>query len=502
MNRTLARFAIAFTILAPATASGQQAGIYDFTRARRVIDSLMVADGIPAIAVAVAKGDRIVWEAGFGFADVERHIPATEHTPFSLASISKPFTATGIMLLAQRELVRLHAPVNHYLGGARVVAREGNADGVTLERILTHTAGLPLHYQFFYEDAGYTRPPMDSTIKRYAVAVYPPGDAYQYSNLGYGLLDYVIARKSGKSYAEFMRRDVFAPLGLTNTSVGVTAGPASRFAQRYDGANRPIPYYTFDHPGASEVYSSAHDLALFGLYHLGARVRGQRQLLARETLLRMQRDVAVEAPGLTRGLGWGIRRVFGVRQVSHSGGMPGVSTFLALYPDENAVIVILLNKGVARATAAIVTELSATLLPQVAKGLRAQRAAAAAPPRAGSDTAALGRLAGEWRGFVHSATDSAPVILTIAGRDSSRVQIAASASVSLENVWLERGVLTARAAVQLAGTDLARQPHVVNLWLRVAEGERRLSGYAAAQSTTPRAYYALSSYVRLERTRP
>jgi len=241
--------------------SAQRSGVYDFTHARKLIDSVMKADRIPSIAVAVAKGDRIVWEVGVGFADVERNVPSSAQTPYSLASISKPFTATGIMVLAQQGFVRLRAPVNHYLGGVRVVAREGSADAVTLERLLTHTAGLPLHYQFFYEDAGYSRPPMDSTIRRYGVAVYPPGEAYQYSNLGYGLLDYVISRKSGMSYADFMRRNVFAPLGLTSTSVGVPPGPMSRAAQRYDADNKPIPYYTFDHPGASEIYSSAHDLA-------------------------------------------------------------------------------------------------------------------------------------------------------------------------------------------------------------------------------------------------
>ncbi|MGQ0643506.1 MAG: serine hydrolase domain-containing protein, partial [Gemmatimonadaceae bacterium] len=477
-------------------AGAQQSGVYDFARARTVIDSVMLADGIPSIAVAVAKGDRILWEAGFGFADVERQIPATARTPYSLASISKPFTATGIMLLAQKGFVRLRAPVNHYLGGVRVAAREGKAEDVTLERLLTHTGGLPVHYQFFYEDGGYPRPPMDSTIRRYGVAVYPPGEAYQYSNLGFGILDYVIARKSGKSYAVFMRQEVFLPLGLTSTSVGVVAGPASRFAQRYDAANKPIPYYTFDHPGASEVYSSAHDLARFGLYHLGARLPGSRPILAKETLQDMQRDVAVEGLAATRGLGWGIRSVFGVRQVSHSGGMPGVSTLLALYPEEKAVVAVLLNKSVGRATSTIVSELSAAVLPRVAAGLRAQRVAPPAPARPNIDTDGLVRLAGEWRGFIHTYADSLPIVLHVAGRDSTRLTVGGS-SVRLESVSLERGIFTARAAVHLAAPDLSRHAHTVSLWLRDKEG--RLSGYAASQTNTPRAYYALSSYVKLQR---
>jgi len=497
LTRTVVAGLLALSLVLPSHgADAQQSGVYDFARARAVIDSVMLADKIPSIAVAVAKGDRILWEAGFGFADVERQLQATATTPYSLASISKPFTATGIMLLVQREFVRLRAPVNHYLGGVHVSAREGAADGVTLERLLTHTAGLPLHYQFFYEDGGYARPPMDSTIRRYGVAVYRPGETYQYSNLGYGILDYVIARKSGKSYADFMRQEVFLPLGLTSTSVGIPPGPASRFAQRYDASNKPIPYYTFDHPGGSEVYSSVRDLVRFGMFHLGTRIRGQRPILARETLQQMQREVAADGPESSRGLGWGIQRVLGVRRVSHSGGMPGVSTFLALYPEEQAVVAVLLNKAVGRATSAIVSELTAAVVPHFAGRLRAQRATAPVPAQSTSDSTGLTRLTGEWHGFVHTYADSVPVVLRIASRDDSRVSLGGS-SVTLENVAVERGVLTARAALQLTAPDLSRHAHAVTFWLRNAEG--RLSGYAAAVTTTPRVYYALSSYTRLER---
>ncbi len=480
--------------------AAQQAGAYDFTRARAVIDSVLVADKIPSIAVAVAKGDRIVWESARGFADVEKQIPATPMTPYSLASISKPFTATGIMILVQQEFVRLRAPVNHYLGGAKVTAREGNADAVTLERILTHRAGLPLHYQFFYEDVRDPRPPMDSTVSRYAVAVYPPGDAFQYSNLGYGLLDYVIARKSGMSYATFMRQEVFAPLGLTSTSVGIPPGAASRVAQRYDGENKPIPYYTFDHPGGSEVYSSAHDLARFGLFHLNARIPGQRQILARETVDDMRRDQArTGAPGTAWGFGWSIdSSLGGVRRVSHSGGMPGVSTYLALFPEENVVIAVLLNKSVGRATGAVLNELSATMVPRVAAVLRARRASP--PPAAPAvDSAGITPLYGDWRGFIRTYADSVPVTLTIA-KDGSHVSVNGAAPTALTDITFRLGVFTGLAPTQLAAPDLARYAHRTLFWLRSHDGQ--LSGYAAAQTSTPRVYYALSSYVRLQQLSP
>jgi len=479
--------------------AAQQSGTYDFTRARAVIDSVMAANNIPSIAVAVAKGDKIVWEAARGFADVEKQIPATPNTPYSLASISKPFTATGIMVLVQKELVRLRAPVNHYLGGVKVRAQEGSADAMTLERILTHRAGLPLHYQFFYEDEKDPRPAMDSTIARYAVAVYPPGDAFQYSNLGYGLLDYVIARKSGMSYAEFMRQEVFMPLGLTNTSVGIPPGAATRVAQRYDADNKPIPYYTFDHPGGSEVYSSAHDLVRFGLFHLNGGIPRHRQILAKETVEDMHRDrVPAGAPGSFWGLGWSIDySLGGVRRVSHSGGMPGVATYLALFPEDEVVVVVLLNKSNG-AIGAVLNELSSTMVPRVAAALRARRASPP-PPTPAVDSAGMPAVYGEWRGYVRSYADSIPVTLNIA-KDGSRVSWNGAEPVPLSDITFRQGTFTGLAAVQSKAPDIARYAHRTLFWLRSHDGQ--LSGYAAAQTSTPRVYYALSSYVRLQRVTP
>src|SRR3712207_4301406 len=142
---------------APAGAIGQSApqaprsaassDQFDTVRAviRRAVD-----DGLPSIAVAVAKDGRIVWEEGFGMADRERGVPAGPHTMYSLASISKPFTATGLMKLVERGRVHLDRPVNDYLGGGRLTGLAGEASQATVRRVLSHTAGLPLHWQFFY----------------------------------------------------------------------------------------------------------------------------------------------------------------------------------------------------------------------------------------------------------------------------------------------------------------------------------------------------------------
>src|SRR5262249_36124593 len=150
---------------------------------------------------------------------------------------------------------------------SKIVARVGNIEDATVRRVANHTSGLPLHYQFFYFDEPYRRPSMDETIAKHGQLVSIPGDRYNYSNLGFGILDYIIERKSGKPYAQYMKDEVFGPLDLKDTSVGLPTDKTVTAATRYTNDGRALPYYDTDHAGASEIYSSAHDLIRFAAFH-------------------------------------------------------------------------------------------------------------------------------------------------------------------------------------------------------------------------------------------
>ena len=152
-----------------------------FAHVRAQIESVMLKDQLPSIAVAVAQHGKIIWEQGFGWADREQLRPATPDTLYSLASISKPFTATAIMSLVKQGKMRLEAPANDYLGASKITGLGGDASGATVYRLLNHTSGLPLHWQFFYSNEDYP-PPMEDTILRYGNAINPPGELFQYSN--------------------------------------------------------------------------------------------------------------------------------------------------------------------------------------------------------------------------------------------------------------------------------------------------------------------------------
>src|SRR5688572_32186710 len=118
-----------------------------FGNIAETIRSRLVEKSLPSLAVAVARDGEVLWEEAFGWADRENRIAATPHTLYSLASISKPITATGLMILKERGLIDLDRPINDYLGHAKINVRVGDPAAATVRRVANHTAGLPLHYR-------------------------------------------------------------------------------------------------------------------------------------------------------------------------------------------------------------------------------------------------------------------------------------------------------------------------------------------------------------------
>ncbi|HZG69100.1 MAG TPA: serine hydrolase domain-containing protein [Herpetosiphonaceae bacterium] len=384
-----------------------------FEPIRTMIRRELVERALPSLAVGVARGGTIVWEEGFGWADRERRVEATPHTLYSLASISKPITATGLMVLVERELIDLDHPIDEYLGDAKLNARTGKAAEATVRRVANHTAGLPLHYQFFYADEPYHRPPMDETIRRYANLVTPPGERWMYSNLGYGLLDYVIERLGRRSYAEWMRREVFLPLGMLHASVGIGPGLEAFAAQRYGADGVAYPHYDFDHPGGSAVYSSVHDLLRFALFHLKEHLPDQRAIVPDAAIDAMQ--VPTGRRGDTRGygIGWAVDEdERGYRTIGHHGGMGGVNTTLVMVPSERIAVVALANAA-GDLPHRVAADILGLLLPRYAERLAEEQKqgkeenakkeqATFKPPR---------KLQGEWRGSVHTYAGDVPLVL-------------------------------------------------------------------------------------------
>lgn len=476
------------------------------------IRAAMAEQSLPSVSIAIAQHGALVCAASFGYADEAQRRPATPDTPYSLASISKPFTATAVLQLVERGQLALDAPANEYLGLARLRAFEGDADSATVRRLLTHTAGLPLHYQFFYR-GGPPAPTMDEAIARWGILVYPPGERFVYANFGFGVLDEIVARVSGVSYAEFMRNELFEPLGLEQTAVGDGSELEGVAAVRYGNDGEPVPPYTFDHVGASGVWSSALDLVRFGMLHLGQLSPAFDHVLGNEVREMMQAsEAAADAPGYSRGLGWSVLEDDnGYRRISHTGSMPGVATVLNLYPEAGLAVVVLTNRSHSPSVARVSSTIASLMLPDYADELAARALAATAPPaavaapQAPPEPALPPELHGTWLGSVILHDDRVPVVLVVGAGDEVMVRVDDTEPVAMQNVRFAGDWLTGRVARTLVPGDAtptdARDRHALTLNLAPRDGDR-LAGWVSAITVGQPLFGAVSYRVELRRVEP
>jgi len=469
----------------------------------------LVEDGsVPSMAIAVTRDGTIVWEEGFGYADSKGELEATEHTPYALASISKPLTATGLMLLVERGLVDLDAPINSYLGDAKLVARVGDVDGATVRRVAGHTAGLRLHSQHYY--AGEPAPPsMATTIERYGRLVTAPGERWQYANLGYGLLGHVIERVSGQEYADFMRDELFTPLGMENTWVATSTDPDPRVATKLTADGAIIPPYLSDCPGASNIHGSAHDLILFAQSLMAPGEDLISAILTNESIAEMQQPSPSTGPskpwerdGSGYGIGWSIGATDqGLRVVMHNGGTAGVSTVLALVPEDDLAVAVLSNTHGDWPDVILVETMCALQGLDPAQFLPA----AGAPRASGAETPR--DLEGHWTGTVSTPDAELPLEINIDASAVVTVTLADLPQRRLQDLTYGQRAphllnvgggpyLRGWIRGDLVSADASRgQPH--RLWLELKLRDPELSGVVVVFSQREPPAGPLSYWVTL-----
>ena len=430
-----------------------------FTEIRELIKQKLVEKNVPSITVAVAKDGVTIWEEGFGWADKENRIQADEHTLYSLASITKPITATGLMILKERGKLDLDKPVNDYLGEAKLKAWVGDQKDVTVRRVANHSSGLPLHCQFFYEDEPYSPPPFEETLRRYGNIVAVPGERYRYCNLGYGILDYVISRITDKSYPDFIREEVFLPLGMTNAYVNIGEEHEGRHALRYGVDGKPIPFYDFDHRGASAVYSSAHELIMFGMFHLKNHLHGQKAILTDENIDEMQRPTMKIKDNTGYGIGWEISKQAGYTLVSHDGAMGGVATQLVIIPSENLAVVVLCNSRQYALTSLIVKEILSVMLPDYRDEEEGKEEPGVFKPSP--------ELVGKWKGQVHTVNGDTPLSLWIEKSGYMEVKLGDQLTTPLDNTRLQNGYIKGSFTSDIGIEDSNRLPYNLHIALKL-----------------------------------
>lgn len=496
---------LVLSCMAPRAASTQSGTHYDFESVKSGIRQKINDHKVVSVAVAVAKDGHILWEEGFGSANREKSQLATPHTPYSLASISKPITATGLMTLVERNKVGLDNSINDYLGDVKIAGLAGDVSRASIRQVLSHTSGLPLHYHFFYENTDEQLAPMEQTIRRYGILVNPPGEVFEYSNLGYGILGELISRVSGQTYADFMTREVFLPLGMGDSFVAIGSVAKKGLAVRYDSQQLPLPNYDFDHRAASAIYSSADDLIRFGMFQLKDEIRGQRKILQPSTIDQMQRVATPPHGEKDYGFGWFVNDLDKpFAKVSHTGGMPGVSTVLNLYPKQDLAIVVLANSR-SHDVDEIAAQIAESVLPEFTTAIREDLKRRKQEPDNFPKLANPPQeLVGVWEGEVKTWEQTLDMKLVVSPDGEAKVKLGTEPDAEVKELSFKDGDLRGRFAGTIPTADARLYPHSVRLDLHLRNG--KLSGEITAQTIEDHDHFALTSYGELGRvsvdTRP
>jgi CubicO group peptidase (beta-lactamase class C family) len=470
----------------------------EFEPVRELIRRKLELKEAPSITVAVARDGKILWEEGFGWADKDQKRHASANTPYLLGSVSKPITATAVMVLRERGLVDLDRPINDYLGKTKLRAATGDVSGATLRRVIQHYAGLPEYSDAYYRDERGQLPSLDLALRRYGVLTRPPGEKFVYSNLGYAALGGAVAKVSGKSFDDFLHDEVFGPLGMKHAAApGRHLSPDRAVGYLQDG--RPEVDYSRIYVPAADLYASAHDLARFGLFHLKAHLPDQRRIVSDKLLDEMKGDT-VPMGDAAYGLGWHIRKDSkGRRQVLHGGASAGADAQCTLVPEERLCVVVLAN--VTRKWPGAVTEHVTNAIQSIVLGGKAEDfpiLPRRPPPKI---TGLPGKLEGKWIGAARTHQGDVNVTLWCRHGGEIQVQLGKQAPTTVREARLQDGAMSGKMDGDIGTSDAHRRPYDLE-WDVTLRGEL-LNGtlYATAKPTIQRPL-RLGYWVELRREAP
>jgi CubicO group peptidase (beta-lactamase class C family) len=312
----------------------------------RFINSELARQRIPGMSIAILKRDSVLLARGYGFANVEHHVPATDSTVYDVGSVTKQFTAAGIVLLSEQGRLRLDDPIIRYLPEGRSVWT-----GVTIRHLLTHTSGLPREAAFpYWTDFDFpTRERLREGLARQE-GIVATETQWKYSNLALALAGDVVEAAAGEPYADYVQRHLLDPLGMKDTAVRAPDPGEARLARPYgrrmpDGRRDAAPHVDTRAIGAAaNMTTSVVDLARFAMLQLRDGPAGGTQILRGSTLREMQRIHWLEPDWQAGwGLGFRIQRVNGKTSFGHGGSLPGYRTQLRIWPAEKLAVIAMTN---------------------------------------------------------------------------------------------------------------------------------------------------------------
>lgn len=300
-----------------------------------IIHAQLAKENIPGAVFVLVQNGKVLYQRGYGLANVARRQPVDpEKTIWRIGSISKVFTATAVVQLADRGRYRLTDDVNRYL--TRVKVPSTFPQPVTFHHLLTHTAG-------FDEIRPGTRAateagllPLGDFLTGKLIRLRPPGRTISYSTYGITLGGHLVEQVSGMEFESYLARNVWIPLGMTRSNIVVPDSLKRDMAQGYEyegGTNRLADWEWYHTTPASSINASAADMARFIIAHLQNGRYGSIRIMSERAARDMHRQQATSHPRLA-GFAYGFYEEFrnGERLLQHGGNVEGFSAQLTLIP--------------------------------------------------------------------------------------------------------------------------------------------------------------------------
>ncbi len=303
---------------------------FDLEQSKKIleeqINKILRDTGIPSVSLSLIKGDTIIWSEAFGFANVKKKVPATSSTIYSTGSNFKFVTATAIMQLAEAGKLDIDDPINKYLGESPIMDLSNDRTPVTFRHLLSHHSGLtgPIEIIPVWERK------LPKTLEKIASEISteePPGINYQYCNHCYGLAGLIIEKVSGMSYQDYIVDNILIPLQIESKGPIVpTPSMIEELALPYSlENNQSIPEYQsrFDVYPAGDAYLTCPEMANFYIAQLNQGSFDGQSILNPNSVTKMQEPQF----GSNYGFGIGVVIKDSTKYLTHTGGVPGFSTF-------------------------------------------------------------------------------------------------------------------------------------------------------------------------------
>lgn len=303
---------------------------------------------IPGAVISIVKDGRIIFTKGYGVADIEKKTPVIpDQTIFRIGSITKVFTATAVMQMADKGKIKLTDDVNKYLRGVRVP--DTFSQPVTFADLLTHTSGLDEISPGRRTSNESEIVPLGEFLKTRIVRYLPPGEIINYSTYNPALAALAIEQITETPFKVYLRQNVFEPLKMNHTSITAVKNEYKTdlaTGYEYDESKyQKLPFQWFNTYPASDINSTAADMARFMIANLNYGAMGGKRILSEKAAREMQKTHFRNHPRIS---GWAYGFYEGERNnlrfIEHGGSMDdGYSALMTLVPEKNLGIFVACN---------------------------------------------------------------------------------------------------------------------------------------------------------------